>query len=85
MIKLFVLIDYFLISSILFYLYFIVWMFQLPIIEFLEEKYPDKPLLPRDPIKRAQVALWKLFAIERMVPYWRSVIGQLSLPSLRGR
>lgn len=27
---------------------------SLPIIEFLEEKYPKKPLLPNDPFKRAQ-------------------------------
>lgn len=27
---------------------------SLPIIEFLEEKYPEKPLLPRDLLKRAQ-------------------------------
>ena len=35
--------------------------FQLPVIEFLEEKYPAKPLLPRDPIQRAQVKMENSF------------------------
>jgi len=28
---------------------------QLPIIEYLEETFPDKPILPKDPILRAHV------------------------------
>ncbi|MBD2101676.1 glutathione S-transferase family protein [Leptolyngbya sp. FACHB-261] len=42
------------------------------IVLYLAEKYPDKGLMPTDPIQRAQVSRWLLFtATELEQPLWR--------------
>lgn len=42
------------------------------IVLYLAEKYPDKGLVPRDPVARAQVYRWLLFAATELEqPLWR--------------
>ena len=37
--------------------------------EYLEEVFPEPPLLPREPVQRAQARVWIDFANSRMVPH----------------
>lgn len=37
--------------------------------EYLEEVFPDRPLMPRDPIRRAQARIWIDFANVRFTPH----------------
>src|SRR3712207_869040 len=42
--------------------------------EYLDEVFPDPPLLPRDPISKAQARIWIDFANTRLVPAYSNLL-----------
>jgi glutathione S-transferase len=46
------------------------------IYEYLEEKYPSTPLLPRDPLQRAQVRIWIDFFNTRVHPAAHDIVHE---------
>ena len=40
---------------------------SLVILEYIEEKWPEKPLLPKDPCQRALARFWMQFGTEKVI------------------